>query len=113
MAEGDLVDEAMGLGRYAELLAMLEGTSKYSDVELFERLDRHSRRLRSMAIMHLQFIVEFGYVGQDKKNITVGNRIHSNFPDYFEAWKLAGIPGMASILLENMISDFKSSSNKK
>lgn len=113
MAEGDLVDEAIALGLHGELLAILEGTSEYSDVELFERLDRHSRRLRSMAIMHLQFIVEFGYAGQEKKSITVGNRIHSNFPDYFEAWKLAGIPGMSSILLENMISDFKSSNNKK
>lgn len=113
MAEADLVDEAIALGLYGEVLAILEGTSKYSDVELFEGLDRHSRRLRSMAIMHLQFMVKFDYVGQDKKSITVGNRIHSNFPDYFEAWKLAGIPGVASILLEKMISDFKSSHSEK
>ena len=105
MAEGDLVDEAIALGLYRELLDMLEGASKYSDVELFEGLDRHSRRLRSMAIMHLQFMIDFNYQGAEKKNIAVGDKVRSNFPDYFEAWKLAGIPGMASILLERMILD--------
>lgn len=65
-----------------------------------------------MAIMHLEFVVKFGYSSSSKKNISVGDKIYSNFPDYFEAWKLAGIPGIAPILLRKMISDFKSSRNK-
>lgn len=108
-----MVDEAMGLGLSAELLAMLEGTSEYSDVELFETLDRHSRRLRSMALMHMQFVVKFGYSGSEERHIKIGKIIHSNFPDYFSAWKLAGTPGVSPTLLENMIRDFTSKAGKE
>ena len=110
MSEGLLVDEAMSLGLQAELLGMLDGSSQYFDARFFEDLDRHSRRLRSMALLHLQFAVTFNYTGSETRHITVGKIIHSSYPDYFEAWKLAGIPGMSSYLLEKMLADYRSRS---
>lgn len=108
MSEGQLVDKAMELGLQAELLGMLDGTSKYFDKRFYEELDRHSRRLRSLAMMHLQFAVQFSYTGSEERHIQVGKIIHSSYPDYFEAWKLAGIPGMSLYLLEKMLDDHRS-----
>lgn len=110
MSEGLLVDEAMSLGLQAELLGMLDGNSQYFDARFFEDLDHHSRRLRSMALMHLQFAVTFNYTGSEARNVTVGKIIHSNYPDHFEAWKLAGIPGMSPYLLGKMLADYRSRS---
>ncbi|SCB39858.1 hypothetical protein [Rhizobium hainanense] len=110
MSEGLLVDEAMSLGLQAELLGMLDGSSQYFDARFFEDLDRHSRRLRSMTLLHLQFAVTFNYTGSETRHITVGKIIHSSYPDYFEAWKLAGIPGMSVYLLGKMIEDYRSRS---
>jgi hypothetical protein len=107
MSEEELVSEAMELGLQAELLAMLDGTSKYSDERFFKELDRHSRRLRSMALSHLQFAVQFNYVGSETRHIKVGKIIHSTYPDYFEAWKLAGVPGLSPYLLQKMLDDYR------
>lgn len=107
MTEGDLVEEVIRLGLQEDLLKILEGSSKYFDEMLLLDLDRHSRRLRSMALMHMQFMVKFGYSGAEERHIKVGKIIHSNFPDYFSAWKLAGTPGVSPTLLENMIRDLK------
>ena len=113
MTEGDLVDEALKLGLQQELLGILEGKSRYFDERLLDDLDRHSRRLRSMALMHMQFVVKFGYSGSEERHIKIGKIIHSNFPDYFSAWKLAGTPGVSPTLLENMIRDFTSKAGKE
>jgi hypothetical protein len=107
MSEGHLVSEAMGQGLQAELLGMLDGTSKYFDPRFFEGLDRHSSRLRSMALMHLQFAVKFNYTGPEERHVMVGKIIHSTYPDYFEAWKLAGVPGMSPYLLQKMLDDYR------
>jgi len=107
MSEITLIDEAIALGLTAELLAMLEGSSKYSDVSLFDRLDKHSKRLRDMTILHLKFVVEFKRGLNSEETVKVGKIVHSSFPQYFEAWKLAGIPGISTSCLDGMVNDFR------
>ncbi|AHG49782.1 hypothetical protein RLEG12_02560 (plasmid) [Rhizobium leguminosarum bv. trifolii CB782] len=105
MSEASFVDRALELGLTKELLAILEGNSKYSDVESIDSLDRHSRRLRSMAMIHLKFMLRFGSSESESKQIEVDGKIYSSYPEYFGAWKLAGIPGILPYRLDAMIKE--------
>lgn len=105
MSEESLVDRALELGLTKELLAVLEGNSTYSDVDSIDNLDRHSRRLRSMAMIHLQFMLRFGASELEDKQIEVDGKVYSSYPEYFSAWKLAGIPGILPYRLDAMIKE--------
>lgn len=105
MSEEALVDRALELGLTEELLAVLEGNSTYSDLDAIDNLDRHSRRLRSMAMIHLKFMLRFGFSGSEDKQIEVDGKVYSSYPEYFSAWKLAGIPGILPYRLDAMIKE--------
>ncbi|QND17823.1 hypothetical protein HB775_29360 (plasmid) [Rhizobium leguminosarum bv. trifolii] len=105
MSEETLVDRALELGLAKELLAVLEGNSTYSDVDSIDSLDRHSRRLRSMAMIHLKFMLEFGSLESERKQVEVDGKVYSSCPEYFSAWKLAGIPGILPCRLDAMIKE--------
>ena len=103
VSEKELIEKAISLKLHSELLAMLEGKSEYADPSLREKLDRHSRRLMQLTIDHLQYAVDFNYLGEDEMSRKINGKIVCNYPQYFEAWKLAGAPGISITALLNLI----------
>ncbi len=100
MQEGFDVDWLVKHGYAADLLAMLIGENEYADQEAFETMDRHSSRLRSAAIRHLEFIMSYG---NRTHPMHVDGKIISPCPEYFEAWKLAGCPGLSLYQLDRLV----------
>ncbi len=85
-----------------DVLNMLLGENEYADPEAFEKLDVHSLHLRRMAIRHLEFLVNFGFKKETQKQ---DGKLYSTYPEYFNAWKLAGCPGISLALLEQLRID--------
>lgn len=86
-------------GFASELSEIILGKSEYSDMRAFDKLDRHSHRLRTMVLHHLSFVSEFG-IERIGETIVKGSKTHIAFPEYFEAWKLAGAPGVSYSLID-------------
>ncbi|MGO4114855.1 hypothetical protein ACC786_17320 [Rhizobium ruizarguesonis] len=108
MKEGFDIDWLVDRGFAADIVKMLVGENEFADLDAFESLDRHSRRLRGMALQHLQFFIEYG----DRKDpVEVDGKILSPYPEYFYAWKLAGCPGISLHQLNRLISVRRSSSS--
>ncbi|MGO4569434.1 hypothetical protein AB4Z52_31410 [Rhizobium sp. 2YAF20] len=105
MSEANLIDDALSLGLARELLGMMEGESEYSDIDSILKLDRHSGRLLNMATRHIDFMLEFGCDVKEHKTAKKEGKVYSSYPEYFEAWKLAGIPGISLSQLTTMIED--------
>jgi len=58
-----------------------------------------------MAMIHLKFMLRFGSSESESKQIEVDGKIYSSYPEYFSAWKLAGIPGILPYRLDAMIKE--------
>ena len=65
-----------------------------------------------MAIMHMQFVVKFGYSGSEERRTKIGKIVHSNFPDLLFRVEARRNTRCIAILLENMIRDFASKAGK-
>jgi len=101
LALEEKIDWLVSHGSAIDLLKMLLGENDYADLDAFERMDIHSSRLRSMAIKHLEFMIEHGNMTDA---LTVNGRIVSPYPEYFAAWKLAGCPGISLYQLDRLIA---------
>ncbi|MGH1351431.1 MAG: hypothetical protein ACRBBN_11585 [Methyloligellaceae bacterium] len=104
-SEKDLIEIVDSLHLHEQLHDMLAGTSEYSDLDAIESLDKHSRRLAAMAQRHLDYVIRFNDPGNEEKSQKVGSHIYSNYPDYYQAWQLAGLPGVSLYMLEKLIDD--------
>jgi hypothetical protein len=100
--EQRLIKDVLDNGLAPALLDVMNGESEYSDSMAYNKMDAHSRRLYTMARMHLEFIIKYG---NDKDSVRDGSHVYSNFKNFFEAWQLAGLPGISLELLEKMLKD--------
>lgn len=100
MQEGFDVDWLVENGFVTDLLKALTGDGEFCDEDAFKKLDIHSRQLRRMTILHLEYLIADGHAGavaDEDKNII------SPYPEYFEAWKLAGCPGLSLYQLDRLV----------
>ena len=100
--EQRLIKDVLDNGLAHALLDIMNGDSKYSDLAAYNKMDIHSKRLYTMARMHIEFIIRYG---DDKDVAKDGRHVYSNFKNFFEAWQLAGLPGISPELLEQMLRD--------
>lgn len=99
MQEGFDIEWLLDNGSASDLLDMLTGKNEYADHDTFDTMDRHSRHLRRMTLQHLEFLVEYG----DRKDpVCLDGKVISPYPEYLEAWKLAGCPGISVNQLERL-----------
>jgi hypothetical protein len=100
--EQRLIREVLDNGLAHALLDIMNGDSNYSDLTAYNTMDKHSTRLYTMARMHLEFIIKYG---DSKDSVVDGHHVHSSFKNFFEAWQLAGLPGISPERLEQMLRD--------
>jgi len=94
----DQLDWLTKNGFAGDLQRIILGESEFSDMRDYENLDRHSLRLRRMTLEYLSFVDKFG-IDQVGEVIRHGTHTYSAHPEYFEAWKLSGAPGISSHLI--------------
>jgi hypothetical protein len=94
-----MIEALIRNGFAMELANMLLGEGEYADFEALASLDKHSYRLKGMAARHLEFVAEFGDISE---SVWKGKLLLSPYPEYYEAWKLAGFPGIGSATLERL-----------
>ena len=98
-------------GYAKDIIEALNGESGYSCLVEYKKLDRHSLHLRGMAIRHLEYLIENKnidlsvYPNVNFQNIKTDNKILSSNHDYFNAWNLAGFPGMSIDQLNRLALD--------
>ncbi|WP_455296545.1 hypothetical protein [Brucella pituitosa] len=101
-APTEMIDWLLMNGHAGDVLAMMLGENKYADIDSFNKMDSNSNILRTMVVHHLEFIIRFGDV---ENSIEVDGKIFSPNPEYFEAWKLAMMPGISLTQLHRMCID--------
>lgn len=101
MGSTENIDWLVEHGFTLDLLNMLMGQNDFADLDAFEKLDIHSRILRSMTIRHLEFLIEYGDITH---SVTAGDKILSPYPEYFSAWKLACCPGVSLYQLDRLVA---------
>ncbi len=84
-----------------DLLLTLQGKNEFSNMRDFDSLDSFSLRLRGMAMKHLEFVSKYG-VEAVGETVSDGRHVHTAFPDYFNAWILAGCPGISVQSLDSL-----------
>jgi hypothetical protein len=95
------IDWLVDHGFASDVLKMLLGENEYADLEAFESLDKYSHRLRGMTIRHLEFLIDHG---SRTDPMEMDGKILSPFPEYFEAWKLVGCPGISLHQLDRLVA---------
>lgn len=95
-----MIESLIKNGLAMELAKMLLGEGEYADFEALASLDKHSYRLKGMAARHLEFVTEFGDIGESAWK---GKLLLSPYPEYYEAWKPAGFQGVGSAHAEHII----------
>lgn len=55
-----------------------------------------------MAARHLEFVAEFGDISEP---VWKGKLLRSPYPEYYEAWKLAGFPEIGSANLARLYDE--------
>lgn len=103
MTKSELITKIVAAGRAADLRAIMEGESSYTD----ESSDGAPRdqvlgRLWTIALYHLEFVAEFG---NRSEGLMKNGKWLSPFPKEFSEWLDAGSPGISANDLEKYLHD--------
>jgi len=98
-------------GYSKDIIEALSGENSYSSIVEYEKLDVHSRHLRHMSILHLEYLLANKDIDLNEypniklQAVTLNNKVISSFLDHFNAWNLAGFPGISIDQLNRLASD--------
>ena len=102
MNKRSIISNLVTAGHASELLAVLEGESRFSDAAAPGAPEnRELARLWIAAQYHLRFVSEFA---ENSPPQTVGGKLLSSFPDEFDRWVEAGAPGVTDLEFERLAS---------
>ena len=103
IAEVNLVKIAMERGLAGEILRFVTAEGAANP----KAFDMHSERIVAMAIMHLRFIVKYGFSYPAETIIRDGRRVYAHYPEAFRAWLTLGCPGIHREDLEALFDAYQ------
>lgn len=105
MNKRSIVSRWVSAGHASELLAVLEGESRFSDAAAPGGPERgQCARLWIAAQYHLRFVSAFA---ENSPPQTLGGKLLSSFPEDFGQWIEAGAPGVTDREFEGLATLLK------